>query len=436
MEEDNAKTAHMLDSALLVTTFKAVTNIETNRYGTYRPDRSVAWWFFIFFLILQFAIAAIPVIRGFPSSTGASNWGIFIITGFGNVLAILTASPSSAREEKYQGREHSKETYAITRGNGHKHVFILLPDTLRRNMSRLDANGKAWMDQTPTSSLPHLEDLANAVHRAGWIARGASVLLALCWIVLLLAIGGLQDGGWFLLGVGLLGMIHNTILAGGRRNPAAHGIPLQQLDEDENEKTAVEDLDEQKGYLQNLTPNPLEGDTTKLGELGRKRDPEDNRPGVMDVLYALERKFPGAGHSLRPVFFPGRLRKYEEMKWNEEAYSLETITRRSKQRRHRWYTERQLIPDKYVRPFVDMRSREAPLGNVHSPASRLENTNSGGDLVQPVVAPSTPGQGVSPENDINSPTGSSLESDLYWGDPATPVVRLPPGNKVEYTYYK
>ncbi|KAG9237339.1 hypothetical protein BJ875DRAFT_438500 [Amylocarpus encephaloides] len=316
------------------------------QYGMYRPDRRQTWMLFALFLVLQIAVSVIPAIPGYPSNTSARNWGILIFTVAGNLLAVLTASLSSAREEKFQGRLNSKDSYVITRGNGHKYVFIILPDTLQRKLRDLDEE-EQYMDGQPLSSLPHLEDLANPVHRASTITRYTSIFYALCWIVLLYAIGGLEDDAWCLLIVGLLGMAHNMIVAGSSRSPEAHGIALEKIGGVEHPQDESTDVD--LGYLKDLLSNPLEGESRKLVELGRKSRAGE-RPKVMDVLYALERKFPGTGHSLRPLFFPGRPRKWEEDKWKKAEYSLDTIDTRLERRRNRWYTSEELILPHLMRP--------------------------------------------------------------------------------------
>jgi hypothetical protein len=48
-----------------------------------------------------------------------------LITAAGSVLALATGSLPEWRREKFVCRPNSKGTYALTRGNSHKHLFII-----------------------------------------------------------------------------------------------------------------------------------------------------------------------------------------------------------------------------------------------------------------------------------------------------------------------
>jgi hypothetical protein len=260
-----------LGSGLIVSVFKAVPDGPSS--AAHQPRRDWLWWSFSVVWICQFVLAGLPIMH-------SSNWSIILVMTAGNLLAVITASLPALSAEKYQGRKHSKQTYAITRGNGHKLVFLIMPDTL-----------EVGEHKVPISSLPHLDEMASGTHRAGPMTRIFSVILAILWVMLLVTIGGLDSDTWFLFGAGLLGMGHNILVSAWPRSPAAHGIPIE----------AVED-----GIFGIIRPN-------------------EGKQGVMDVLISLEKKFPGAGHSLRPVFFPGRERLKDSNRWLEPDVSKETI---------------------------------------------------------------------------------------------------------------
>lgn len=192
------------------------------------------------------------------------------------------------RTEKFQGRKHARLTFAITRGNGHKHVFIILPNTLTETD---DENGRKF-----NSILPRLDEMASGTHRSHLETRILAGVLAILWVFLLVLVGGLEKDVWYLFGVGFLGMLLNSILAGSPRSSEAHGIPLTALDMNQGH--------------------------------GLGRGAGGCSPAVMDVLLEVEEHFPGVGHSLRPVFFPGRLRAEHMMAWKHPAVSEKSIKER------------------------------------------------------------------------------------------------------------
>jgi hypothetical protein len=213
--------------------------------------------------VFQFVVAAIPTILW-------RDWSIITITTIGTVLAITTGSLREWRLEKYSGREKSPSSYILTRGNGHRHVFVVMADEQKSGL--------------------YLDDLAGAVTHATTRTRLASSILAALWIAFLVAAGGLKDHTWFLLGVGALGMIQNVAVAGLPRTPAAHGIPLSEV-------------------------------KCSFG----KRMQNQPRPKVMQVLFDVEKEYPGLGLAIRPEFFQDfALRPDEVTKWEERQISLKT----------------------------------------------------------------------------------------------------------------
>jgi hypothetical protein len=102
--------------------------------------------------------------------------------------------------------------------------------------------------------------------------RVFSALLASIWLAFLISVAGWDQHTWFLLGVGLLGLVHNAAVCAFRRRPPALGLELE--------------------YQQTI----VEG-------------------SVMQVLHKVETKFPQAGAALLEEFFSGDLRPREELIW-------------------------------------------------------------------------------------------------------------------------
>ena len=229
-------------------------------------------------IFLQLIVSTIPILLH-------GNWSIFFLTAIGNTLAVLTASLKEWRLEKYKARRKAELAYAITRGNGHPHVFVIKPGEGPKNLGL------------------KLEDLAGSVRKADRLTRVKTVVLASFWVVFLIAAGASKEDSWFLLGVGLLGMIHNIWEAGRHRPSASHGLPL----------TVGETFGRK---IQGTVPLAMKM-KRKRWPLGRKQiyKPLD-RPKGMPVLMCLETFHHGIGESLVPEFFP-KLRKDEEVWWKQ-----------------------------------------------------------------------------------------------------------------------
>lgn len=219
-----------------------------------KPHRDRIWWSFVLFMPCQFGLAAAPLYHG--------NWSILMITGFGTALALLMGSLPQWKREKYSGRMRTRGTYVLTRGNGHAHVFVI-------RISEVD-------------TFITLDDLAisrSVTHRK---ERAYIVILAILWILLLVTVGGTKQDTWFLLGVGVIGMIHNVVVAGFKRTSNAHGIPVK-----EDETIEKSTIDEER---------------------------------VFPAIKEAERICPGVGLSLIPSFFPDSLRP-DEATWKKENES-------------------------------------------------------------------------------------------------------------------
>ncbi|KAF7921446.1 hypothetical protein EAE99_007754 [Botrytis elliptica] len=223
--------------ALRISVYQVI-NQDGHNHGVPHCD----WvWYSGFVVILgQLVIAMLPwVLYG--------QWGTFLITAYGNFLALLSGSLPQWRKEKWSCPRNGGATVTLTQGNGSRHAVVILGEK------------KAGLD---------LEILARGTRTSApsRVTRLAAALLAIQWIGLLITADGLAIDTWYLLGIGALGSIQNVIAAGARRSPSALGVHIRDIGQ------------------------PIRG----------------NR--VADVLKAAERQYPGLGMSLVPIFFPGSMR--------------------------------------------------------------------------------------------------------------------------------
>ncbi|KAF5856654.1 hypothetical protein ETB97_007043 [Aspergillus alliaceus] len=283
------------DSGLLVTVYETLPARQgyfLSGYAPKEPKKDALWWTYFPITLTQLVIGAVPwIISG--------DWAVFFVTACGIVLALVTGSLRTLFLEKYACRHHSPQIYAIARGNGHRHVFLILPNS---------------RDKDKSSAL-YLDDLASAVQHGGWQTRAISIVLAALWVGFLVTVGGIDTNTWYLLGIGALGMAHNVFVAGWHRAPEAHGIPLQRAQGIKN-------------------------------EFGRRQKGAKNRPRVMDVLFDLEDAIPEAGFALRDLFFTGTLRPNEIEKWQSKQNDLKD--RKTEWRKKRYPEEsvkKQPAPD-------------------------------------------------------------------------------------------
>lgn len=232
--------------------------------GAKRPTVDYLWGSFVLCLATQFALAAIPcALRG--------DWTILLITGAGTALAITSGSLPQWRHEKFMARptrKGKKETYILTRGNGHGHCFVLMTE------------GRVALN---------LQDLAISQPRLvnSLYTTVLTPVFAVLWILLLVTVGGLERDTWYLFGVGVAGMIQNVLVASLRRAPEAHGFPLKE---------------------DKLDADLWEEPTTKFRR--------------MKVLRKAEDALPGLGLRLLPVYFDGILTDDEKVEWEEKRQTL------------------------------------------------------------------------------------------------------------------
>ena len=218
------------------------------------PCHDWIWGSFLLFMPLQFAVAAVPMYHG--------NWSILMITSFGTALALTMGSLRQWRDEKFHGRMKKGGRYVLTRGNGHSHAFVI--------------------SNSEENTFITLDDLAISRPMPNWRERTNLVILATLWIALLITVGATKEDTWFLLAVGVIGMTHNVVVAGFRRQSGAHGIPIT---DDET-----------------MTPRIIDADT------------------VFPAIRQAEDICPGVGLALISSFFPEGLQPEQET-WRDTSKS-------------------------------------------------------------------------------------------------------------------
>jgi hypothetical protein len=210
-----------------------------------RLVRDWVWTMGLLTIFVQLVIAVIPwVLNG--------NWSIFLVTAAGTLMALVCGAIPQWRTEKWACRTKSKRTVALTRGNGSRLVVVIIGNEVGLNLGDL-AIGRVILVRG---------------------TRGIITLLALLWLALLCTVPAVKNDTWYLMGIGLLGMIQNVSAAGASRAPEDFNMPLE----------------------------------------FRAEFAERN---VMTTLQKLETEYPGVGASLLRVFFPFELRP-EEVEWWDE----------------------------------------------------------------------------------------------------------------------
>ncbi|RPB01930.1 hypothetical protein L873DRAFT_1802759 [Choiromyces venosus 120613-1] len=225
-----------------------------------KPKRDWVWWSGIVTIVIQLGVAITPWLTD-------GDWAIFMTSTAGNLLAVAGASWPNMSAEKWAGRRSNK-CVALTRGNGSRYIMILKY-----------RDGEKGLD---------LEDLATAMTTPSLWDRIVTGTLAMAWVLLLFNICGLQDNTWYILGIGVTGMLQNQLVSGVQRDPASLGIPL----------TKVEEIRELK---------------------------------VMNALKKAETHYPGFGESLLPTFFPGELWPDEVSWWEKQKMESKVIKEAKRQ---------------------------------------------------------------------------------------------------------
>jgi len=283
------------------------------------PRGDKCWWSFLFFMPAQLLLAMGPVIAP------RRNWTVLMVTAAGSLLATLTSSLPQWRKEKFNCRTNSKETYVLTRGNGHPHVFVIQNGghfTNSKNPNKKSGNSV------------NLEDLAVAYPATTHSTRIAVFILALLWVFLLITVAGLKQDAWYLLGVGSLGTIHNIFVANHNRSPRASGVPLKTFDDREaiNDAKSIDNVkatdDTKETDDQEVTDEAKPADEPRnvkgyaCVEIGLSK--KDAALSTMGVLKLAEESYAGLGLLLLKTYFPGDIDEKEAEYWKGQRETLST----------------------------------------------------------------------------------------------------------------
>ena len=207
--------------------------------------RDWVWTMGVVTIFVQLGVSVIPwALHG--------NWSIFLVTAAGTTMALVCGAIPQWRTEKWACRENSKRTVALTRGNGSRLVAVIIGNGVGLNLG----------------------DLAIGRVILGRGTRSIIAMLALLWLALLCTVPAVKNDTWYLMGIGLLGMIQNVAAAGASRAPEDFNMPLEYC-----------------------------------AEFGER--------SVMATLQQLEIGYPGVGAAILPVFFPFELRPHEVEWWDK-----------------------------------------------------------------------------------------------------------------------
>lgn len=141
-------------------------------------QRDWVWYIGLIVMPAQFAVALIPWIL-------FGNWIIFLLTLSGTALAWSASVLPQWAAEKWLSCRRREAVYSLSRGNGHRHVFVIR----NRHSGGLNLEDMA-------ASHVHLTPLAE------WLSRVYLSLLALLWLVFLICAGTVKIDIWYLLAVG------------------------------------------------------------------------------------------------------------------------------------------------------------------------------------------------------------------------------------------
>ena len=245
-----------------------------------RPAIDWVWGLGWLTITAQLGISLVPWVNW-------GNWGIFLITASGTVSALLTGSLRQWNAEKWAGRrlnkpgssKRKKMAIFLTRGNGHKYVMML------------HSSGMSW----------DLETMATATSDSNSETPWLLGALALTWTCLLIAVSGLRTHAWFLIGIGVLGMIQNIVAGAVRRDFGTFSFKLTRKSyivapgfdwpENQDASDSNEDVADETGQW-------------------RRRLAYNHVPGVRGAIRELEKMYPKSGFALMLEFFPAMI-KYE-----------------------------------------------------------------------------------------------------------------------------
>ncbi|KAM3416610.1 hypothetical protein BST61_g8201 [Cercospora zeina] len=257
---------------------------------TARGGHDLVYWSGVLVAIIQI------VGLGVPPLVLYNEYFTILISGGGTLLAWLSGALPQWMEEKINVRalEKSKDVL-LTEGAGCYDVIML-----RSQAGDLDLEALAGSQRSLKH--PHLNRLA-------------SILLAVLWVAFLISVAGWEHHTWYVLGVGIVGIVHNVYVAGWERMPTALGIPLE---------------------FENMFVNDK----------------------VMKVLWQLETQYPAAGASALQSFFPGGTNEKEVRAWEFAAKRYEQWTANDRPYKNTGEPDTWIMPDPV---WVDVKDPEPAL---------------------------------------------------------------------------
>lgn len=271
------------DSTIRIAIFESM---PVNQRGTLSSQYNRRYFLGTIVMIAQLVIATIPTMR-----THGNEWRILAITGFGTLLSLIMGSLPQWWAEKMPSDQSSKKVFALTGGNGSRDIMIIKGEGRCLDLEELATIGSPrttgiWSKmKTMSASRSHSKgrDAKTILGRPlGFlITQCVCVFEAVGWFIILISLAGIRSHTWCLIIIGVIGWVHNIMLADLARKPGSRNLPLKLLD-------------------------------------------SISTYNIMDGLMDLEVTYAGCGEALLPEFFPGRLRPDEEEWWREKEMRSET----------------------------------------------------------------------------------------------------------------
>jgi len=221
---------------LKITVFRAVAKEKRMCSG-----QDWIWWTGLLTIAIQVCISSIPFIL-------YRDWGVFLSTLAGIVLALLTSGLPQWRYEKWACRSRSKKTICITGGNGTRYAMIIrcsgegidLEDLAASESPRLRSRGAGihgrWHKKMRNQMGMFEKDeygqyrtevrMAFGYPAAYLVTQFACIILAGLWVVFLVMVFAFIENQWYIMAIGGIGTVQNIIAAGTKRPNATHGISL------------------------------------------------------------------------------------------------------------------------------------------------------------------------------------------------------------------
>ena len=168
LAEVEAEARSDIADALCVTVFEADLS---EKVGV--PKWDLANYLGLLVIMVQCAVAAVP--WGL-----SSNYLPFVITLGGTVLSLLTGAMPQWGTEKFASYKMDAWTAALTRGNGSRHVMLVLGQ---------DHHRAAGLDLEVMST-------GNETWRPTIATRISAVILTILWTLLLITVSGVKGDTW------------------------------------------------------------------------------------------------------------------------------------------------------------------------------------------------------------------------------------------------